>query len=371
MQVWPKVREAERQERLALLLPGHNEELIIAMTIKSAIKAGQKREDIYVVDDNSNDKTRKEALKELPASNVLSVERSGKAGAVMKAIRHFSLERRYTWIHVADADSIFCPKYFHIYRNALKHSKCVAAVGFVQSLRSNWLTRYRGFNYTYGQHIFRRIQSWFGMISVLPGPVTCFRSAIIKDLDFMNESVTEDFDLTLQIHRKRLGRIRFIPDAVNFTQDPKRLRDFYKQTLRWQRGFFQGVRKYRIGTRLHRIDVSIGYQLFETLIYLAQIFVFTPIVIFGLERPELLWYMALADLAVLCLLGIFSAVAARRVSLLAVIPYYYPLRIFELGIFIIAFVEIMVLRRFQTTATGWETKGRRYRINEQALKDVA
>src|SRR5260221_11469454 len=35
------------KRKLALLLPGHNEELIIAITIRSAIKAGQKKRDIF------------------------------------------------------------------------------------------------------------------------------------------------------------------------------------------------------------------------------------------------------------------------------------------------------------------------------------
>jgi poly-beta-1,6-N-acetyl-D-glucosamine synthase len=371
MQLWPKVRETERHERLALLLPGHNEELIISMTIRSALKAGQLREDIYVVDDNSNDNTREEALKELPASNVLTVDRSGKAGAVLQAIRHFGLERRYTWIHVADADSIFCANYFRIYRHALRKSSCVAAVGFVQSLRGNWVTRYRALNYTYGQHIFRRIQSWFGMISVLPGPVTCFRASIIKDLDFLNESVTEDFDLTLQIHRKRLGRIKFIPAAVNFTQDPKTLADFYNQTLRWQRGFFQGVRKYKIGLKPHRIDISIGYQLFETLLYLVQLFVIVPYALFVLDDARLLGYIAIGDVIVLGILTVFSAIAAGRMSLLLVMPYYYPMRMLELTIFMVAFFEIMVLGRFKNQAKGWRTEGRRYQVNPEALRDVA
>jgi hypothetical protein len=41
------------KRKLVLLLPAHNEELIIQATINSAIKAGQRKEDIFVVDDNS------------------------------------------------------------------------------------------------------------------------------------------------------------------------------------------------------------------------------------------------------------------------------------------------------------------------------
>lgn len=370
MQQSPLVRATRRRKRLALLLPGHNEELIIETTIRSALKAGQRLLDIYVVDDASTDKTRRAALKVLPESNVLTVERSGKALAVQKAIEHFELEERYTWLHVADADSVFGPDYFFIYRNSLQAKKYAAAVGFVQSMRGNWISCYRALNYTYGQHIFRRIQGWFDMISVLPGPVTCFRTDIIKDLDFHTDSLTEDFDLTLQIHRKGLGRIKFIPEAINFTQDPRTLGDFCKQTARWQRGFFQGVRRHRIGRRLHRIDISIGYQLFETLLYMLQLFVLIPYFLFVQNNPAHLKILLIGDAAVLCILAALSALAARRLSILYALPYYYPMRLLELGIFLKAFGEVVIMRRFSHATKGWRTEGRRYKLDDNALKDI-
>jgi cellulose synthase/poly-beta-1,6-N-acetylglucosamine synthase-like glycosyltransferase len=361
-----------RRRQLALLLPGHNEELIIAKTIQSAVKAGQQLRDIYVVDDNSNDGTRREALKHLPKSNVLSVERSGKAGAVLKAIKHFKLEDNYTWIHIADADSIFGSDYFRIYKSRLNARKYAAAVGFVQSLRGNWLAKYRCFSYTYGQHIFRRIQGWLRMISVMPGPVSCFRSNIIKDLDFHTGSVTEDFDITLQIHRKKLGNIVFIPEAINFTQDPNTIREFCKQTYRWQRGFFQGVRRYRIGTGRQRIDASIGFVFFESLLFISQFFVILPYMLLANDvNWQMLAWLLGADSIVVLVLAILSAAAARRPSILLTLPYYYPLRLLELGIFITAFVEVILLRRFKSNVVGWGTEGRRYQLDENALRDAA
>ncbi len=360
-----------RRRKLALLLPGHNEEIIIASTIRSARAAGLSVDDIYVVDDDSNDKTRRVALSELPKQNVLTVVRSGKARAVKKALDHFSIIKRYTWVHVADADSIFCPDYFRTYRKHLNIKQCSAAVGFVQSMRGNWIATYRSFSYTYGQHIFRRIQSWFGVIAILPGPVTCFKTDIIKSLDFATESFTEDFDLTLQIHRKRLGRIQFIPEAVNFTQDPRTLADFYKQTLRWQRGFFQGLRRYHIGLRPHMIDLSIGYQVSESVYYLVQLFLLVPLLLLLTGHAERFSAMVLlADLVIIFLLALFSAIVSRRPIILVTIFYFYFLKLVELAAFVQAFVEIMILRRFHTVPKGWETEDRRYEIPADNIESL-
>ncbi len=363
--------KVKRKKRLALLLPGHNEELLIESTIMAAMSAGQSSCDIYVVDDNSSDKTREIALNVLSASNVLSVPRSGKAKAVLSAIKHFELEKRYTWIHVADADSLFCSDYFRLYKKNLNVKKYTAAVGFVQSMRGNWIAHYRCFCYTYGQHMIRRLQSWFGVIAVMPGPVSCFRSDIIKKLDFETGSLTEDFDLTLQIHRKKLGRVVFIPRAINYTQDPRNLKDFINQTFRWQRGFFQGIKKYSIGSRLRLIDLSIGYQMVESVYYLIQLFIIIPLLLISRDNFIVVLGIFLADFIVIVILAIFSAIETRRPSILLSLTYFYFLRFIELGIFFWSFVEVIILGRYKVIEKGWQTEGRRYKVDVNNVRGLS
>lgn len=366
-----KLQTKQRRKRLALLLPAYNEELIIASTIRSAIAAGQTKEDIYVVDDASSDRTRKEAVKLLGYKNVLTVKKSGKALAVKKAIRRFKIQQRYVWLHVADADSAFGPNYFRIYKKHLNAKKYAVAIGFVQSMRGNWISTYRALSYTYSQHVQRRVQSYLRTISVFPGPITCFRTNILPELDFETNSLTEDFDITLQVHRKKLGRILFIPKAINYTQDPQTLRDFIKQNLRWQRGLFQGLKKYKIGRQIHLIDFSIGYQLLLVLIYLLQIFVLVPMIIIMTGNWLVIPVMLAADFVMNSIIALLSSVVIKRWALLGTMPYFYFLRWLELGIFLRAFFEVVVLRRFQTDIKGWETKGRRYKLSTEALQDVA
>jgi len=363
--------DRRKQKKLALLLPGHNEELIIATTIRSAIAAGQNKRDIYVVDDCSSDRTRHEAIALLGKDHVLTVRRSGKALAVKKAIKKFQLDTRYQWLHIADADSVFGTDYFRIYRRRLNPKKYAVAVGFVQSLRGNWISTYRAASYTYSQHVTRRIQSKLGMISVFPGPITCFRTDILNRLDFEANTLTEDFDITLQVHRYKLGKILFIPKAVNFTQDPQSFKDFCKQNLRWQRGFFQGVKKYKIGLRPQSIDASIGWQIWQAVFYLLQMFVLLPYMIHTTGNWLLLPFVIAADFVVSGVITLASSVVIKRWNLISCLPYFYFLRWVEVTIFVTAFVEIFVLRKFQSEVRGWGTEGRRYKLDANALKDAA
>lgn len=364
------VVERIRRRKLALILPAHDEELIIQTTILSAKRGGLSLHDIYVVDDASTDDTLTRAREVLPQSNVLSVEHSGKAGAVLKAINAFRITERYEWVHIADADSIFDKDYFRIYRRNLS-PKYVAAVGFVQSLKGNWLCTYRCFSYTYGQHLFRRLQSWLGMILVMPGPVTSYRTDIIRHLNFSTGSLTEDFDITVQIHRQRLGKIKYIPDAVNYTQDPRGLHDFYKQTLRWYRGWFQGVMRYRLGFGMQLIDVNFFFQIFEIISLGIIIGTAVTLMLHTNILHSGLFKVMLTDLAITGALAVFVAMLTKRLRIIFVLPVVFLLRFVELCIYIQAFVEIVILRKFENRKeVGWQVAGRRYALATEALEDL-
>lgn len=357
--------------KLVLLLPAHNEELILKATIRSAIAAGQNIKDIYVVNDSSTDATEAIAIAELGQDHVLSVERSGKALAVKQAIDHFNLDDRYEWLHIADADSIFSPDYFRHFRKKLNSQKYAVALGFVQSLRGNWISTYRALTYTYSQHVVRRVQSKLGMISVFPGPITCFRTDIIDKLEFGGNSLTEDFDITLQVHRKKLGEIVFIPKAVNYTQDPQSLSDFCKQNLRWQRGFFQGVQKYRVGFRGQRIDVSLGLQMFITLLFFLQVLVLVPLIIMFTGNWLVIPAIFAAEVILNAGIAIWASVASKRWNLLGALPYFFFLRYLEVAIYVMAFFEVIVMGKFHDEIKGWSTAGRRYKLSSEAMVDVA
>ena len=131
------------KRKMALIIPGHNEALVIQDTIKSAINAGQPIQDIYMVDDNSDDGTAKLAQTVLKPNHVLSVTRSGKAGAIMKALKYWDIANNYEWVHIADADSMFESHYFAEFTSHLDPKKYAAATGYVKSLKSNWISKYR------------------------------------------------------------------------------------------------------------------------------------------------------------------------------------------------------------------------------------
>jgi cellulose synthase/poly-beta-1,6-N-acetylglucosamine synthase-like glycosyltransferase len=343
----------EQRKMLALLIAAHDEELVLANTIRSAIDAGCPAEDIYVVDDNSSDDTSNVARAILPAENVRRVKRSGKGLALTKGAKHFKLAKRYQWIHIADADGAFCPDYFHIFRRTLNKDHA-AATGYVRSLPGKNVSQYRAFEYTVGMEIHRRFQDIFGVIPVIPGPTSCFRTDVFEKLDFANGSLTEDFDVTLQIHRLSLGSIQYIPQAIAYTQDPANLKGYVRQVSRWNRGTLQGMLKYRIGGRLTKIDAYLSYQVMLNLLVLVNYLIWLPVIAMRHDAAMALALTLIFDVLLTLMITFLVSMRLKRWDVLAAFPHIYTYKWVSLGVFFKAFTEVIILRKYRSEKGIWD-----------------
>lgn len=354
------VKEYRPKAMLCLLIAAHDEELVIAQTITSGIKAGMKSQHIYVVDDNSSDRTSQIAKSILGSANVIKVRRSGKGVALTKAAKKFNLTNRYRWIHIADADGGFAPNYFRAFRGQLR-VKYAAATGYVRSLPGGPVSQYRVFEYTIGLEIHRRFQSLTNTVPIIPGPTSCFRSDVFAKLDFANRSLTEDFDVTLQIHRQKLGKIQYIPDAVAYTQDPKNTRDFIKQILRWNRGIMQGVHRHRIGRKVSPIDAYLSYQIMQNFLFFINYCLLVPFFAVRQHSFALVAQVFLLDVVLTFLMAILVVFRTKRWDILSAFPFIYAFRWVSMGVFLRSFVEVVILKRFRVTQGTWSTANRRYK----------
>lgn len=334
----------KRKRHICLLISAHNEENVLAFTLKSAIDAGMPMQDIYVVDDFSQDKTSQIAKNILGKGNVLRVKRSGKGLALTKAAKKFNLVERYRWIHLADADGAFSKNYFKAFRKGLRVNNA-AATGYVRSLKSSIVGQYRVMEYAVGMDIVRRFQALTGLISIIPGPTSCFRADVFKQLAFDTGALAEDFDVTLQIHRKKLGTIQFIEDAVAYTQDPLTFGDFVRQMRRWNKGILQGLFTYKIGTKLEKLDAYLTYQIGLNLAMFLSYVVVTPVVASQRNFGEILAATFLIDVAVAAGVAVFAAARNNRWDILNALPHLYVYRWVSLFVFIWSFAEVVIFGR--------------------------
>jgi len=351
------------KEMIALLIAAHNEELVLGSTIRSAIFAGMNPKHIFVVDDNSSDKTTNVAKELLAAENVIKVKRSGKGLALTKAARKFKLTKRYRWIHIADADGAFATNYFHVFRSELKED-FAAATGYVRSLPGKRVSEYRVFEYTMGMEIHRRMQTLLNVVPVIPGPTSCFRADVFDKVNFDNQSLTEDFDVTLQIHRKKLGKIQYIPKAVAYTQDPLTIKDFKKQISRWNRGALQTMLQHKVGRHLTPIDAYLSYQVLQNLFFFVIYCLWVPYLTISRNTFGVIATAFVVDVLITFVITVLTAIKSKRPDVVSAFPQVYILRWVSLYVFLKSFVEVIVLRKYRSGVSQWENNASRRYVME-------
>lgn len=355
------------KNKIAIVIPAKDEELVLEKTIKSLLERIPKK-NIYLVNDGSTDKTGKIAEKFLYKKNILTRKGGkGKANAINSAVKSFKLPKKYEYIMPIDADTLitknFTKEILKIFEK--DKSKQIAAVsGRVVGDDNNAITSFRLWEYEVAQSIYKNAQSIVGAIVVCPGCSTVYRSKILQKNSFPEDTATEDMDLTFTIHRKGLGKIVFAPNAYVVTQDPQTVRELVKQLKRWYKGFWKCIVKHNIPWGGQILDAEVALLATEGLInsiFVLALFYLIPKSINA--QNNLLVIPFVFDLLIFTLPTlIYTAVKRRKYKMPFYILHFYVLRTITSIVFLSAFFAVMVAN---TLGTRWQTK--RYKFSQKTL----
>jgi len=269
-------RDARRPvhpHEVAVVIAAHNEALVIGRTIASAAALVPVR-NLFVASDGSSDDTA--ALASAAGANVIEINPNrGKAGAITAAIQHFELARRFEVVLLLDADTQLSGDYLATGLPLFADPDVVAVAGRAESilapppptLLGRLLVAYRERLYVIVQYLLKYGQAAraANVVSIVPGFASMYRTRVLGSIQIDAPGLTiEDFNMTFEIHAKRLGRIAFHPNrAIAYTQDPDTFRDYTKQVKRWTLGFWQTVRRHRY--RTSRFWLALGLYIVELL----------------------------------------------------------------------------------------------------------
>lgn len=327
--------------RICVVIPAKNEHLGIGKTIRSIIAAKMQPGDIYVCDDGSKDGTGDIARRY--GANVVRTEKNvGKALAIARATSHFDLLDTYDVIALMDADTEVCPAYYEAVREGFRNPDVVAVCGRPQSVPYNWLTAYRCYAYFMTHAVYRSGQHAMGAITVAPGCSTSFRTSAFKQLDWCTDTIVEDMDCTIQVHKRGLGKIGYQAKAVVYTQDPKSLRDYIKQTNRWYTGAWQVGKKHNLIRGIDKIDLEYKLLLGDGLIFSILLF-FVPLWMYLVPRKLLAFF--LINFLVLVFISILAGVDSKRKDVVIFSPVFVLLQTLDLIILLRSFWKIVVCDR--------------------------
>ena len=312
-------------DRVCVVIPAFNEETLVSRCVASVLRAGLAASQVFVIDDCSTECTR-EVLADFDGINVIAnPERLGKVRGLQRAIDICQLPERFEFMSLLDADSHVDPMYFDaVLRTFRRHADAVLVCGAPRSERASWITAFRGLEYAMAGWIYKEGQAAMGVIAVAPGCASTYRSSVVRMLDWNGGTLVEDMDLTVQVHRRRLGSIQYAPGALSHTQDPQRLRDYIGQITRWYSGTWQVMRLHRLGRRTQRIDLEFALLVSEGLIY-SVLCVLLPVLAFLF--PAVLLRCLLFEQLLTATTALATAIHLRRADIFLWCPTFGVLRL--------------------------------------------
>jgi cellulose synthase/poly-beta-1,6-N-acetylglucosamine synthase-like glycosyltransferase len=358
----------------AAVIPAHNEEAVIEATLRSVLAVFHAA-DVYVFCDNCSDFTADIARRFLPWENVLIGPRQmGKSRGLQYVLKGYIYPREYVYVTVIDADTTVEPDFLVNALKVLQFKDTACVVGQVKSrwYPKNLISVYRTYMYTLWQMFYKRLQSLTNSITIASGCAATWKTRVLSQLEFDHKMSTEDFSLTIQVHRKRLGKIKYVPSAVVWTQDPFSLTSYRKQMYRWDRAWWESVRKYRVGAQplhfkwgipvgLSALDVSTALLTLDLLLFMVSAFVLPVLVLhpvhihvgpWGLETRRSIVYSLIWQYGSIVASALGVAIITRRPRVFLYSPLFIFLTYVDIVVGLRAMFSTMrsQYRRVPTTA---------------------
>ncbi|MFE9276786.1 glycosyltransferase family 2 protein [Paenibacillus glucanolyticus] len=311
----PDVDQMAHFPKVTVLVPAHNEELVIAATAEHILRLNYPKDkvELIVIADNCSDGTagRLKALNSKAAyrdRDFMVFERSGtggKSGALNDALAF----AKHEWICIFDADA--APErnalYFLI-EKAMEDPKTYGAVFGRNKARNrgqNFLSKCINLELVTAQRIYHTGLWELFKLGTIPGTNFIVKTDLIREIGgWDTEAITEDTAISFEI-MTRGQLIALAPQAEAYQQEPEQLSVYLKQRERWAKGNFSVVMEnihhlfdrssWRI--KLHVLYYAASYFWFLLSIIVSDIIIGVNLVywMIALFKPDVVSPFQFAD----------------------------------------------------------------------------
>jgi cellulose synthase/poly-beta-1,6-N-acetylglucosamine synthase-like glycosyltransferase len=235
-----------RLNRFAVVVPAHNEELLVGRLCRSLLEIDypQNRYEVFLIADNCEDRT-VAICSEYPVRVLQRKDpaRLGKGFALQWAMENIPLNE-FDAVFMVDADNVVDAGVLNALNAKINQGyraiQCQNAVG---NRRDSWFTQLLFVSRTVGNHLYHHAKHKLGLSSYLMGNGLCFTTELLREKGWTAFTVGEDWEYYAQLAADRI-KIGFCIDAKVFHQESRSLNQATSQRLRWASGKFYVFRKY-------------------------------------------------------------------------------------------------------------------------------
>jgi cellulose synthase/poly-beta-1,6-N-acetylglucosamine synthase-like glycosyltransferase len=232
--------------RFAVLVPAHDEEILIRGTVRSILEAAYPEGaiELFVIADNCTDQTA--AVAQAAGAHCLvrtDEHRRGKPYALNWAIQQLALSR-YDALVIIDADTRVDSQFFRAMARHLE-AGADALQGYFDVLNpdDSWLTRLSVIPATMKFRLHFPGKELLRLSCPLAGNGMCFRIDVIRRFGWEAYSLTENWEYWAQLILAGI-RTGSAPDARIYSQDTASLTAGQSQRVRWMTGRMDTLRSY-------------------------------------------------------------------------------------------------------------------------------
>jgi len=315
---------------VSLLVPAHNEGIVIAKTMKALLNLNypKNRYEIIVINDSSSDNGEKiltSIQEENPDRKIIVVNTDSVVGGrgKSKALNIGLSVAEGTIIAVYDADNTPEPDSLTLLvENLMSDPSLGAVIGKFRTRNRNAsiLTRFINIE-TLAYQCMNQAGRWlFFKLCTIPGTNFVVRRAIIDEIGGWDENaLSEDTEISFRIYRMGY-KIKLLPQAVTWEQEPQLFRTWFKQRTRWAKGNIYVIKEnfkyvFDKSAGIIRLDViynaavyflMLSALIFSDIIFLLGLLGFAHVTLGGFST--LLWIMAI----ILFVLNILITLALEK-----------------------------------------------------------
>lgn len=230
--------------RFALLIPAHNEELLLGAALDSLKRLDYPvdRYRIVVIADNCSDRTAEIARgRGATALERTDTVRIGKGYALEWALETLREDDTFAFdaVVILDADTLVSPNLLTAFDAGLGSGhRAMQARYEVLNTSESWRTRLMACALALA-HILKPLgRERLGLSDGLKGNGMCFARSVVEEVPWSGESITEDIEYTLRLCRAGI-RVAFLPNAAVWAQMPTTGAQAVSQRKRWEGGRYR------------------------------------------------------------------------------------------------------------------------------------